>query len=668
MAPNIKPKKAPVIKAGQNYSYNPTTFAEHKVLNFIEIDDPDELLRLIKPLEYLGRKFIFYDSETHPYFRVSHDVPKGVVRRWVGSGKQAKPQDFPFCMSFCDGKNAYSIYDTIDNGFAKFKKLAPLFEDPTIEFVMHNAKFDMHMLANIGMRIIGKIHDTVVLSKLANENRHSFKLIDLAARTRGGIVKFEYMVDNYKKTSHVTDYRMIPRELMTQYACADVWNAFVVFMKEYLVLLSDELLNLYENELELMIALYAMERHGMKTDPDYETPLKDELQKLTDDAERAIYDEVGYMFNINSGKQLYQALLSCGVSKNLIAISGKGNPVLDKEALNKLAEVHEVGIVKKILEFRKFEKLLGTYAVGIYEQRDAEGRVHGSINQTEATTGRMSITKPALQTLPKKDKRIRRAFIPGVGYALYFLDLDQVEYRFLAHYAMAKGLIEAIKQGFDIHSSTAVLIFKIPIDDISEEQRGKGKTMNFAIVYGQGDEATAVSLKMPLAQARDFKALYFASIPEILPFVRTVHQVVRLRGYIKNYYGRRRRLTSDEAYKAPNALLQGVAADYIKHQSVKMFKYIMYHDLKTRMINIVHDENVLEVHESETHLVPEFRWLMSDFDSFRVPITAGVEYGEPSWGQKKEPEDMGFREPDDKGYLSYNVFNGKVFDIGKEVA
>jgi len=391
----IQPKNVPVIQQGDGYTYNPATFEEHLVDKFIEVQDPQEILKRVKPFEFKGRRFITFDTETHPHFRNSHIVPKEVVRRWVGTGKKATPQDYPFSLQVCDGKNSYIIYDTVENDFAKFRQLAPLFEDPAIEKVAHNTKYDMHMFANAGLRIVGRLHDTVVLSKLANENRKSFQLRDLAARLPGGIVKFEFMVDSYKTLNKVTDYRQIPRELLTQYGGADVWNCYLEFIADYEKLEKDGLVDLYDNECELMMALYAMERYGMKTDVDYEAPLKEELQKLTDDAERAIYDEAGSMFNINSGKQLYEVLMKLGVDPTLIKSTDKGNPKLDKDALANLAEVHDVSIVKKILEYRKYEKLLNTYAVGIYDQRGADNRVHGSINQTEATTGRMSITKPA---------------------------------------------------------------------------------------------------------------------------------------------------------------------------------------------------------------------------------------------------------------------------------
>ena len=674
----IQPKKRPVIQKGNGYVYNAATFAkEHAKDNFIEVEDPIELLHLVQPFEFKERKFITFDTETHPYFKSSHEVPKSVVRRWVGTGKTATPQDFPFSIQICDGKNSYAIYDSIDNNFEKFRQLAPLFENPEIEKIAHNTKFDMHMFANAGLRIVGKLHDTVVLSKLTDENRTSYQLRDLAARKKGCIVKFEYMVDSYKQMNKVKDYRMIPRELLTQYGCADVWNAFITFITEYEKLEQDDLVALYENEMELMVALYAMERYGMKTDDLYEAPLKESLQQMTDDAERAIYEEAGGMFNINSGKQLYEVLMKLGVSDSLISKTDKGNPKLDKDALNTLADVHGVSIVQKILEFRKCEKLLNTYAIGIYDQIDADNRAHGSINQTEATTGRMSITKPALQTLPKKDKRIRRMFIPEANYQMWFMDLDQVEYRLFAHYAKIPGLIESITNGHDVHAATAALLFNMDINELlkkvhegdeeASSLRAKAKTINFALIYGVGQSHLSELLKCSETEASDIKARYFSTMPEAKVFINTVYQVIKLRGFVKNFYGRRRRLDSDDCYKAPNALIQGCAADYIKHKVVDIYKYLQFYNLKTRLINIVHDELVIEVHESELEQTPTLRWLLSDFQTFRCPITAGVEYGTPSWGQKVEPDDIGFKEPDSFEYRDYNVFDGSVFDIYKEV-
>lgn len=669
----IQPKKKPVIRKGDGYTYNPTTFAkEHKVSNFFVVDSAEELLRLVKPFELYGRRFITFDTETHPHFSSSQQVPEHIVRRWVGSGKHANPQDFPFCISICDGTNSYTLFDSVTNDFKELKKLAPLLEDPTVEKIAHNTKFDMHMCANAGVKLVGRLHDTVVLAKIIDENRHSYQLRDIAARLHGGITKFEYMVDNYKQMNKVSDYRQIPRELLEQYANADVWNCYLEFLTDFVKLEEQGLMALYENEMELMIALYAMERYGMRVDTAYEMPLKNDLQELTDNAERAIYDEAGRVFNINSAKQLYEVLMSLGVSDSLIGRTEKGNPKLDKDALNNLAENHNVSIVKKILEYRKYEKLLTTYADGIYGQRDSADRVHGSINQTEATTGRMSITKPALQTLPKRDKRIRKAFVPENGYKMWFFDLDQVEYRLFAHYAKLPSLLEQIKNGYDVHAATAATLFGLDLDtlvrlvhegdDEATAHRSRAKTLNFALIYGMGNQALANDLKVPLTEATEIKARYFSTMPEARVFINTVQQVIKVRGFVKNFYGRRRRLDPDDCYKAPNALIQGCAADYIKHKIVRIYKFLMYHGFKTHMTNVVHDEVVFNIHDEEQNLAPMLRWLMSDFETFRCPITAGAENGNPSWGQKEE-QDCGFVNVGPGSWLDYDVFNGDVFNI-----
>lgn len=663
----IQPKRKSVIKKGTNFSYNSTTFLkEHKMTNSYETDKAQDVFDLIKPFEIDGRKFLVLDTEDHPLSIKNHDMPYNVVRRWVGKGKNQSPVDLPFCMSFCDGVNMITLYDSLENGYKELRKMALWLEDVTIEKIFHNTKFDMHMLANIGMKMKGKLHDTVVMAKLANENRLSFMLKSLAEALPGGVVKFEYMVDSYKKDFKITDYRDIPRVLMTEYANADVWNCYIEFMAEWKIINDDDLMELYDQELELMMCLWVMERFGMKAIEDYELPLKTELQTIVDTAERAVYDAVGYAFNMNSNQQIHKALISMGADQGIFKFTDKGNIKLDKKEFERLESLG-IDLVVRIGEYRRAEKLLGTYANGIYAQMDSVGKVHGSINQTEATTGRMSITKPALQTLPKKDKRIRGIFEPSEGFRLWFMDLDQIEYRLLAHYAKATDLIQAIKDGMDIHLATAMLIFNKKEHEITDEERQSAKTINFSLVYGQGDDATAASLKVRKSEAVAFKYKYFASIPEIQPFIRTVHQVVKTRGFVKNWYSRRRRLTADQAYKAPNALIQGCAADYIKSKLVLMYKYLMAHKFKSRLINVVHDEILPEIHHSESFLAPKLRWLMSDFTTFRVPITAGAEYSDENWGAKQTPEeDIGFAELTEdemNATLSFNVFDGSAFDF-----
>lgn len=669
----IQAKRRPLIRKGNGYVYNPATFnKEHKISHFYVVSSAEELLQRVQPFELMGRRFITFDTETQPVLGSSQEASSSVVRRWVGSGKSAHPQDYPFCISICDGKNSFTLFDSYRNNFAEMRKLAPLLEDPAVEKIAHNAKFDMHMLANAGMKIVGRLHDTVVLAKLVDENRRSFQLRDLAAGIPGGITKFEYMVDAYKQANKVAVYSQIPKELLSEYANADVHNCYLEFITDYPKLFDMNLDKLYDNECELMIALYAMERYGMRIDESYREPLIDELQTACDNAEQEIYNEAGRMFNINSTKQLYEVLMQLGVSPTLVAKTDKGNPKLDKDALANLAEKHNVSIVQKILTYRKYSKLLGTYAVGIYEQRDASGRVHGSINQTEATTGRMSITKPALQTLGKKDTHIRTAFIPSEDHILYFQDLDQIEFRGFAHYAKATSILQAIAAGYDVHTATAATVFNKDVAELAKRVhegdkeatalRARAKTVNFALLYGVGQNHLAEILGCTVTEATEIKANYFAGLPEARTFIGTVQEVTKMRGYIRNYYGRRRRLDADDCYKAPNALIQGWAADYIKHKMVLMFKFLRYNKCATKMINVIHDEVVFDMPKSEMHIMPELRWLMSEFEAFRCPMTAGAEVAEHDWGHKVE-KDVGFKEPDSFEFMNYNVYDGSVFDI-----
>ncbi len=663
----VKPAKGrPVVKATNVVSYNPDTFAELVPDNFYVLHEvPDDFVEHIVPFttELLpGKKFITFDTETTVKYPSSYNVPEGFVRRWVGSGKSATPQDVPFVVSICDANACYTIYDSEENGWANFYKLRPLFENPAIDKVAQNIHFDMHILHNIGIKLKGQLHDTVILAKLANENRNSFALVDLVHH-KGGISVFEDMLANYKSAHRITNYKNFPDDLLGAYANADIYNCKVAFFNELKTVVADELLPLYQTEIELGMALYEMERHGMKIDESYEVPLKTELQTLVDTSEQAVYDAVGYMFNMNSNQQLHKALLSVGTDPNIFSYTDKGNVKLDKNELERLSSQHGVDLVDKLLEFRKAEKLLNTYANGIYSQRDSAFKVHCNINSVEATTGRMSITKPALQTLNKKDTRIRKMFLPTDDqWQLVFMDLDQIEYRYAAHYSKAEGLIDAIKKGHDIHLGTAALVYNKPMSEVTKEERQRAKTLNFSLIYGQGDEALANSLKVPISEAREFKAKYFGSLPELKPFIATVHQVNKMRGYIKNFYGRRRRLKPDESFKAPNALIQGVSADYIKSKMVLIYRYLKANKLQTRMLLPIHDEIVFEFHKSELEHIPIVRWLLSDFKTFRVPITAGVEYGNPSWGEKIEDDvDCGFREPDNFDFLNYNVFNGGYF-------
>lgn len=635
--PVVKPKHMPVVKPKSVATFDEKNFESFGVTT----SDPNEVLKAFVPFEYGGRKFVFFDTETKPVYKTSQDVPANRVRRFVGTGKNAVPQDLPFVISVGNGTDNFTLRGDEDT----LHQLWPIFEDEGIEKVAHNIKFDMHMLANIGINIKGRLHDTLVLAKLINENRKTFVLKAVAA-DHGGIIKYEDAVDYYKRSHRVKRYDEIPPVLLGSYANADIYNCSRVFIEEYPLLEQEGLLGVYDTECECIWPLYMMERTGMQLDPDYEMPLKQELQHKADQMESEIYAAVGHKFNLNSTQQLYDALLSVGVDDSWIPKTDKGNPSLDKKAMDKLANFYHIDLVGKVLAYRQATKLLVTYAYGIYEQRDAVDKIHANINQCEATTGRMSITKPAMQTIPRDDKHIKRAVVPGPNHWLVYLDYSQVEYRIYAHYMKSEHLIELINKGYDVHAATAALLNHEHVDSfmerlhaedpVAKKQRQRAKTINFALLYGVGASHLSELLNCDINEARQIKQEYFSAIPEANVFINRVQQVVIQRGYVRNYYGRRRRLKPDECYKAPNSLIQGCAADVMKKQLCKLYRFIVGHDLQTKMINIVHDEVQLCVPDNELIYVPDFKACLEDKEHFRTHIEADIELSNESWAKKEE--------------------------------
>lgn len=635
--PIVKQKHLPVVKPKTVETFNAANFESFGIIT----DDPEEVLKAFKPLEWLGRKFVFFDTETHSVYDSSQDVPSNVVRRFVGTGKSATPQDMPFVISVGNGTDNF----TLRGDAAALRRLSPIFEDDSTEKVAHNIKFDMHMLENIGIPIAGPLHDTLVLAKLVDENRKAFTLKVLAAE-HDGIIKYEDTLDYYKRSHRIKNYSDIPEPLLSSYANADIYNCAKLFLAEYPLLEPNSLSDVYNTECAILRPLYMMERTGMLLDAAYETPLKQELQAIADQAELEIYDTVGKKFNMNSSKQLYDALLKIGVDDAWIPKTDKGNPSLDKKALDTLANHYNIDLVKKILAYRQATKLLVTYAYGIYEQRDAANRIHANINQCEATTGRMSITKPAMQTIPRDDKHIKRAIIPGKDNYLVYIDYSQVEYRIYAHYMKSEHLIDLINHDYDVHAATAALLNKEHVDSFmdrlhagdaaAKSQRQRAKTINFALLYGVGVGHLSDLLGVPYNDAANIKAEYFAAIPEAYAFINKVQQTIISRGYIKNFYGRRRRLTPNECYKGPNALIQGCAADVVKHQLVVLYDYILQNNLDTKLLNIVHDEVQLQVPKNELCHLRRFRMCLEDEVSFRTKIKADVEISNTSWADKGE--------------------------------
>jgi DNA polymerase-1 len=295
-----------------------------------------------------------------------------------------------------------------------------------------------------------------------------------------------------------------------------------------------------------------------------------------------------------------------------------------------------------ILDYRELQKLKSTYADTLPLEVNARtGRIHTSFVQTGAATGRLSSTDPNLQNIPVRTPRgaaIRRAFVPAEGCMLLVADYSQIELRLMAHLSGDPAFVQAFQQGGDIHRQTAALVFNVPLDQVTPEQRGRAKTINFGIIYGQGAFALGRSLGITQEEAKEFIAQYFRRFAGVRAYLDSTVAFARREGYVETILGRRRyipeikdRNFNTRAYgerNAQNSPLQGSAADLIKLAMVRIHALLVERGLESRMLLQVHDELVFEVPPAE---LPLMRGLvkeqMEQVYPLRVPLLADVGEG-----------------------------------------
>lgn len=656
--------KANIQPRSMHY-YDPATFHQHIRPNFIEVT-AEELLAQITPMEFdflPGRRFIAYDTETYYTGVPSNRMPSHVVRRFIQRGSKTFPNDFPFCMSFSDGVKSYVVYDTLENGFKEFKKLEPLLTDRSIDKIAHNFGYDLHMTANSGVNIKGRLHDTMYISKLTRAMAFTHNLADVADEICCDefptCTLFEHMLDAYKAQYRITDYRKFPKELMTQYTAADTWNAIWSFAALYQRLIENEQLPIYEIECEMMIVAYNMERQGVPLDPEYKHELIPELQAELDEAERAIYDMAGCTFNINSSQQLYSVLCKLGYGKSVKfkkptdAMLAKGitsgNPKLDKFEMERM-ENEGVPLISHIQKFRAAEKLLNTFAVKLYEMCDSENVVHCGINTMEAKTGRFSISNPSMQNMPRrKDSRVRGAFVAKEDYTLYDFDFKAQESFILIHYARPAMLMEYLAEGKEIHRSFAVFIYGIAYDEVTKALRDVSKSVEFAIVYGAGPSKVAAMTGLTMEEATMAMAAIKRNIPEIDIFIRTANTVAKEKRMVRTRMNRHVYVEKGREYACVNYVIQGSAADSTKMRMVDIHKFLKANNYKTYMSLQVHDSLLQNVHkDEESFILGYLRWLQTERDLFRVTITVDVAKCYPTWRDKEDVEVPEVMPPEDQ--------------------
>ena len=440
----------------------------------------------------------------------------------------------------------------------------------------------------------------------------------------------------YEVSSLAAEYGAVPSFVCTEFADAGVLPALLEALRGKL---EEQGMAKLHDEMELPLArvLADMERIGFAVDADgirqFGVELRGELEQLLG----RIYDEVGYTFNLNSPKQLGEALFDkLGLPPRKKTKSGYST---DAETLESLRPYSPV--VEDILKYRTYQKLNSTYVEGLLKAIGPDGRIHSTFIQTEARTGRISSTEPNLQNIPIRTElgsRLRGYFVAGEGCTLVDADYSQIELRILAHITGDEAMQHAFRSGADIHRSTAAKIYCIPQEAVTHELRTSAKAINFGIMYGKGAFSLSRDLGVPVKEAETFLKTYLNTFPKVDGYMKDCISHAKENGYVSTLFGRRRPLPelassnfqvrASGERMARNTPIQGTAADIIKLAMVHVWQSLRGEGLTARLLLQVHDELIVEAPADEVervkHLLKE---KMEQVVQYSVPLTAEVGTG-----------------------------------------
>ena len=515
--------------------------------------------------------------------------------------------------------------------------LKPILENPVIQKVGQNFKYDLTIFARNGIDVQGVAFDTMLESYVLNSTgRHNMD--DLAKRYLGHqTISFEEIAG---KGKNQLTFNQIPLEQAAEYAAEDA----DVTMKLQQVLwekLSKEptLEKLFkEMELPLLGVLSRMERRGVLIDSDALFLQSNEIANRLSELEEQAYVLAGQPFNLASTKQL-QEILFDKLGLPVIQKTPKGAPSTNEEVLEELAFSHE--LPKVLVEHRGLSKLKSTYTDKLPQMVNPQtGRVHTSYHQAVTATGRLSSSDPNLQNIPirnEEGRRIRQAFIARERFTVVAADYSQIELRIMAHLSQDQGLINAFTQGKDIHRSTAAEIFGVALDEVTSEQRRNAKAINFGLIYGMSAFGLSRQLGIGRADAQSYMDLYFKRYPGVQTFMHDIREKAKAQSYVETLFGRRlylpdinssngmRRKAAERV--AINAPMQGTAADIIKRAMIQLDQKLQ-NDPDIAMIMQVHDELVFEVRSEKVAFYSELiKTQMESAADLVVPLIVDVGQG-----------------------------------------
>ena len=515
----------------------------------------------------------------------------------------------------------------------------PLYENEKILKVGQNIKYDLEVLANYGVTLKGKMFDTMiahyVLQPELYHNMDYLAEIYLKYKT----IHIEELIG--PKGKGQKNMRDLNPQDVYEYAAedADITLKLKNILEKELEKAGVEHL-FYDIEMPLMPVLASMEMNGVCLDT---VSLKETSEVLTNRLkviENKIYELSGETFNIASPKQVGEILFDKLKIVEKAKKTKTGQYVTNEEVLQGLKHKHE--IVGNILEHRGLKKLLGTYVDALPSLINKRtGRIHTSFNQTIASTGRLSSSDPNLQNIPvrgEEGKEIRKAFIPERGCLFFSADYSQIELRVMAHLSNDENMIEAFREGYDIHAATAAKIYKEDMNEVSRDQRTKAKRANFGIIYGITIFGLAERLDISRDEAKQLIDGYFETYPKVKEYMETAKETARKNGYVETLFKRRRYLADINSRNATvrgfaernaiNAPIQGTAADIIKVAMINIYNRFNNEGIRSKMILQVHDELNFSVYPDEKEKVEKIVLEeMQGAFSMKVPLVADCGWG-----------------------------------------
>ena len=485
-----------------------------------------------------------------------------------------------------------------------------------------------------------KLFDAGIAAYLLNPLKSTYEYDDIARDyLEFEVPAYDEIFANYKKDKSVLENI----DNISKYAS---YNSYVLYksiepLKEKLE--NEGMIDLYEKiEVPLTYALYDMEKTGIKVEADSLKEYGDKLAESIKTLEEEIYKEAGHEFKINSPKQLGEILF------NEMGLPGgkktKTGYSTSADVLEKLKP--DYPFVEKILSYRQVTKLKSTYADGLAGFIEEDGRIHGKFNQTITATGRISSTDPNLQNIPVRTalgREVRKVFVPKEGCVFVDADYSQIELRILAHMSDDENLINAYKEAKDIHQSTASLVFNVPLDEVTKEQRSNAKAVNFGIVYGISSFGLSQDLSISRKEADKYIKDYFVSYPGVKKYLDDAVESAKEKGYSVTLFGRRRPIPELKSGNfmqksfgervAMNAPIQGTAADIMKIAMINVDKALKEQNLKSKIVLQVHDELLVEAYKDEVEQVKQILVdNMKNAADLRVALEVEVEVGN-NWNE-----------------------------------